>query len=289
MTYDRVKQPKLSDNIVRQLEEQILAGILIPGERLPPERDLAAQLDVSRPSLREALQKLETKGLLETRQGGGTYVADFVASTFTDPLTEILRSNPAAAADFVELRRVLEGSAAYWAALRATDEDRELLTACFEAMEAAHQRGDKEVEAEIDTDFHIAIAEAAHNLVLLHIMHGLVRVLREGVFYNRLQLYNRQGARDILLRQHRAVYDAIIAGDPEAARQAARDHMSYVQDVMRELQREETRKTVSRRRLERYLAQREERLSGVARRRAPRRKPLEANESQADSGDLENS
>lgn len=254
MVYKKVRQAKISDTVAIELEKKILQGLWVPGDRLPSERELAVEMSVSRPSLREAIQKLEVQGLLETRQGGGSYVQNFLAPSLTDPLMQMLQTNPETAGDFIEFRSIIEGNAAYFAALRATDADREILSACFQAMEAAHEQDDPHEEADIDADFHLAIAEASHNVVLLHIMRSLVSVLREGVFYNRMQLYTRRGSRDLLLKQHRAIYDPIMKGDPEGARQAAKAHLAYVQEVMRDLEREEERQNVSQQRLERYRA-----------------------------------
>jgi DNA-binding FadR family transcriptional regulator len=90
MAYSKIRQPKLSDVIEQQLEFLILEGTLRPGEKLPPERELAKQFDVSRPSLREAIQRLEAKGLLLRRQGGGTFVQSSLWQSFSDPLVELL-------------------------------------------------------------------------------------------------------------------------------------------------------------------------------------------------------
>ena len=94
MAYSKIRQPKLSDVIEQQLEFLILEGTLRPGEKLPPERELAKQFDVSRPSLREAIQRLEAKGLLLRRQGGGTFVQSRLWQSFSDPLVELLSDHP---------------------------------------------------------------------------------------------------------------------------------------------------------------------------------------------------
>ena len=135
MGFDQVRQRRLSDDIVEQLEGMILEGTLKSGERLPAERALAEQFGVSRPSLREAIQKLAAKGLLVSRQGGGNYVADSLGSTFSDPLLHLLENNPEAQRDLLEFRQTLEASCAYYAALRATEVDRERLTSAFEALQ----------------------------------------------------------------------------------------------------------------------------------------------------------
>jgi GntR family transcriptional regulator, transcriptional repressor for pyruvate dehydrogenase complex len=254
MEYPKIKQERLSDLIARQLEKLILEGVLRPGERLPPERELAKELDVSRPSLREALHKLESEGLLETRHGGGTFVKNAIGDAITEPLVDLFQRHPEAGLDFIELRSTLEGISAYYAALRGTEEDRSLLSDRFRAIEQAHELDDPTEEAERDADFHIAVAEASHNIVLLHVMRSLLGLLRKDVIFNRSRLYDREGARDLLLRQHRTMFEAIMAGDPESARVAAQAHMAHVDRVLRERQMTEARTDVARRRLARHLA-----------------------------------
>jgi len=88
MHYETINPPKVSDAIVSQIEQLILEGVLKPGERLPPERELAQQLNVSRPSLREAMTTLKSRGLLQSRRGGGNYVMDVIAPALTNPLVD---------------------------------------------------------------------------------------------------------------------------------------------------------------------------------------------------------
>ena len=128
--------------IEQQLEFLILEGTLRPGEKLPPERELAKQFDVSRPSLREAIQRLEAKGLLLRRQGGGTFVQSSLWQSFSDPLVELLSDHPESQYDLLETRHALEGIAAYYAALRSTDEDKERIRELHHAIELAQQSGD---------------------------------------------------------------------------------------------------------------------------------------------------
>ena len=113
MNFGPLRQRRLSDDIVARLEAMILEGTLKAGERLPAERVLAEQFGVSRPSLREAIQKLAAKGLLSSRQGGGTYVCENLGSTFSDPLMHLLENNVDAQRDLLEFRHTLEGSCAY--------------------------------------------------------------------------------------------------------------------------------------------------------------------------------
>ena len=244
-----IRTAKLADTIADHLEQLILEGSLKPGERLLAERELALRFDVSRPSLREALDKLEKRGLLKSGRGGATFVAPLLGEGFTEPLYAALASRPETTFDYLEFRRFVEGSAAYFAALRGTDVDRALVRECFEKMEAAHQQLDSTDEAESDADFHLAVYEASHNLVMLHIMRSLSDMLRKDVFYNRAKLYQRQGVRELLLEQHRAVYETVMAGDPDAAKAAAEAHIDFTRDALMEIAKADARLEVSLRRI----------------------------------------
>ena len=242
MGFDQVRQRRLSDDIVEQLEGMILEGTLKSGERLPAERALAERFGVSRPSLREAIQKLAAKGLLVSRQGGGNYVVDSLGSTFSDPLLHLLESNPEAQRDLLEFRQTLEASCAYYAALRATEVDRERLTAAFEALQDCYARADEVSRVEegaADARFHLAIAEASHNAVLLHTIRGLFDLLKRNVVTNIGGMYQqRTETRDMLINQHRDLYPAIIEGRAEQARDVSTRHLLYVQEVLEEVRQE---------------------------------------------------
>jgi GntR family transcriptional regulator, transcriptional repressor for pyruvate dehydrogenase complex len=249
MAFERVKPPKLADTIVHQMEGLILEGILKPGEKLPAERELAERLSVSRPSLREALQKLEAKGLLETRQGGGSYIKDILLEGFTNPLVELLRDHPESSRDLLEFRQALEGIAAYDAAERATEADREIIQRRFEAMQEAHGRSDPSAEAEADAQFHLSITEAAHNLVLLLVMRALFDLLRRGIVSYREKLYTKEGVRESLFSQHEALCGAVLQGDAKRARLVALDHLTFVDETLRAIEREQAREDRSQKRL----------------------------------------
>ena len=252
MGFGPVRQRRLSDDIVERLESMILEGSLKVGERLPPERTLAEQFGVSRPSLREAIQKLAARGLLVSRQGGGTYVAEKLGSTFSDPLIELLGSSEEAQRDLLEFRHTLEGSCAYYAALRATPVDHQRLTEAFEALQLCYvmpAEDGRESEGLADARFHLAIAEASHNAILLHTIKGLFDLLKRNVVTNIGGMYAlRVETRDMLMQQHRALYEAVIAGRAEEAREIAQRHISYVQDVLEDAQEEARREARARRR-----------------------------------------
>ncbi|MFY9955325.1 FCD domain-containing protein [Bradyrhizobium sp.] len=244
-----IRPEKLGDAIAEHLEKLILEGVLRPGEKLASERDLALKLDVSRPSLREALEKLQSKGLIETSKGG-TVVAQFLAP-LSRPLAELFADKPRVTADYFEYRRIIEGQAAALAATRATDVDRAALKECCERMEKAHEIEDPSQEAAADADLHQFVYESAHNVVLLHVMRVFGELLRNDVLYNRHQLYRRFGVRDQLLKQHLVIAKEILRGDPKAAEKAASEHINFTFQTIEDIRRDEERVEVSLRRVSR--------------------------------------
>ena len=232
MPFQKVTPEKLSHSVVRQIELLILRGILRPGERLPAERELADKLGVSRPSLREAVSDLQERGLLSAKAGAGIFVADVLGSAFAPALTSLFASHDEAVFDYTAFRRDMEGLAAERAANLASDTDLKVINAVFEKMEAAHPKRNPADEARLDADFHLAIIEASHNVIMLHMMRSMYDLLREGVFYNRTIMFKQRTTREVLLEQHRAINNALQARDPIAARAAVETHLSYVEDSL---------------------------------------------------------
>lgn len=234
--YSAVTAPRprrLSDSITEYIEHLIAAGRVTPGQALPPERELAKKLAVSRPSLREALLMLEGRGLIQSRRGGGYGITDVTGPTITDPLVHLLQRHPSAASDVLELRHGLECVAAYFAAIRAGDKDARRLREMAAAMKRRTRRDPME-DAELDVEFHMAVAEASCNVALVHVMRGLFNLMRSNMIRSREVLY-RQSENVILLdEQHVQIVKAIVARDHNAARQAANLHLSFIQVGLRE-------------------------------------------------------
>ncbi|MAN16193.1 MAG: GntR family transcriptional regulator [Dinoroseobacter sp.] len=232
MPFQRIESEKLSQSVVHQIEELILRGILRPGERLPSERELSERLGVSRPSLREAVSDLQERGLLTARAGAGIYVAEVLGSAFSPALIKLFSAHEEAVFDYLDFRRDMEGIAAARAALLATKTDLKVIDTLFTKMEAAHSKRNPADEAELDAQFHLAIIEASHNVIMLHMMRSMFDLLKEGVFFNRAAMFRHRNTRDILLEHHRAINDAIQARDPDAARAAIELHLGFVEEAL---------------------------------------------------------
>ena len=249
MPYQEIAPEKLSHAVVRQIERLILQGILRPGERLPAERELSERLGVSRPSLREAVSELQAAGLLTARPGAGIYVAEVLGSAFAPALIRLFGSHDEAVFDYLDFRSDMEGLAAERAARLGSDTDLAVIAAIFAKMEAAHQKRNPEDEAALDAQFHMAIIEASHNVIMLHMMRSMYELLREGVFYNRQIMFRQKNTRDLLLDQHRTINAALQQRDPEAARDAVAAHMGFVRTALSEDRRARSNEKLARLRL----------------------------------------
>jgi GntR family transcriptional repressor for pyruvate dehydrogenase complex len=250
MPFVKIQTEKLSQSVVRQIEQLILRGVLRPGERLPSERELSERLGVSRPSLRDAVADLQERGLLVSRAGAGIYVADVLGSAFSEALVNLFASHEEAVFDYISFRRDMEGLAAERAARKGSDTDLKVVDAIFRKMETAHQKRDPTDEAQLDAEFHLSIIEASHNVIMLHMMRSMYDLLRQGVFYNRQMMFKNRTTRDTLLDQHRAINTGLQARDPAAARAAVEAHLDYVEKSLAEQIKAERNDAVARLRLE---------------------------------------
>jgi GntR family transcriptional repressor for pyruvate dehydrogenase complex len=235
-----IKQTKLSDTIVAHLEQMIVDGRLRAGQKLPSERQLAQQFNVSRPSLREAIQKLEAKGVVERRQGGGTYVVNTVNEQLTQPLFELLAKHPESQFDLLEFRHALEGISSFYAALRGTKADLERIEESIKGiMQSQSDPINEQVGALVE--FYHRIAEASHNVILMHVVQGMQELLAENIRQN-LDIIG--GRKELLekLNQHRQqLVSAIVDGQPEQARDACHQHLTYIEQILLELGKEQSR------------------------------------------------
>ena len=222
---DRRPGDRISDRVAGTLLDMISRGQLTPGQRLPGERQLAEQMNVSRVSVRAALQKLKTQGFLTAVQGGGTRVVSS-AGTMDGALTEMVRSQLDNLYDLVEIRLTLEG----WAARRAaTNAGPEQLAAIKAAVDAMGEPSRHRQRAKDDVDFHIAIGQAAASPVYMHILSVIRDILTHMLEFHRYELFSPDEDREVL-GQHRAIYEAIAANDPDAAEAAMRHHLTWVLD-----------------------------------------------------------
>jgi GntR family transcriptional regulator, transcriptional repressor for pyruvate dehydrogenase complex len=243
-----VGHESVADTIIHHIEELIVSGVLKDGTRLPSERALAEEMKVSRPKVREALKRLEDSGLILVRHGEGNFVAPLVGSAMSPALVDLYARHITAFEDYLEFRREQESFAAMLAAERATEADHDALRKLITDLEKAHATGNAEASRDADVRFHSAIVDASHNSLMVHTMAAIYQLMERNVFYNRDFLRAIDGTGEMLLEQHKAIADAIIAGQPDKAADAAADHIDFVARSFRVGRAQDRRETVSRRR-----------------------------------------
>lgn len=215
--------------VMRQMETSLLDGTWRAGTKLPAERVLAGQYDVARNTVREAIQRLAARGLVQSRRGAGVFVTDQLRTGFASPWGQLVADHPALRDDILEFRRVLEGATAYFAALRASDEDLARIRTLLRELERTRDADDKVAEADADAKLHEVIAQASHNAMFLHLHTSVLGVLREHITLNGTGLREQdESASGLLLLQHRTLCDAILARRPEEARTAMQTHIDFV-------------------------------------------------------------
>ena len=176
-------------------------------------------------------------------------MADVLGSAFAPALQRLFGSHEEAVFDYIAFRRDMEGLAAERACRLGSDTDLQVVNSVFQKMEAAHSKRDPTDEARLDADFHLAIIEASHNVVMLHMMRSMYELLREGVFYNRQIMFKQRTTRDALLDQHRAINEALQERDGAAARAAVEQHLDYVQQALTDHIKAEKNEDIARKRL----------------------------------------
>jgi DNA-binding FadR family transcriptional regulator len=205
----------------------VLSGQWAVGTRLPAETELAQRLEVGRSTVREAVRALVHAGLLETRQGSGTYVRSVTPEAGWEP-----RLRRAAVLDAYEVRQALEVQAARLAASRRTDADIAALRSCLAEREQARAHGKDARFIELDLAFHRAVVAAAHNPLLAEMFDSFVAVLREAL----LTVVTDSGLGDVGAdAAHTRLAEAIEAGDAAAAERATHDHLDPTAAAVRSL------------------------------------------------------
>ncbi len=221
-----IKHVKVSDGIVDQIRNLISQGNLKPGDRLPPERELIQEFDVSRPSLREALNSLVAMGFLEIK-GKRTFVRSVASESMQNPLLLLIKADTQKIFDLIEVRKAIEGWSAFLAAQRATEEDINQLGSIIEEMKKAFEKGQSWERQ--DADFHLGIAQATHNTIQTHVMSTIYDLLRESVakvFKNRAKVKK-------LLDHHQRIFNAIKNHSPDKAREKTLEHLNYVESEVK--------------------------------------------------------
>jgi len=223
--YKLVRTSRLYEQILQQIEDAILKGTLKPGDQLPAERDLAQQFGVSRTAVREAVKALREKGLVEAYSGRGTFVTDGTSQAVRQSLDLMMKiGQPGGTTHLAEVRAILEPEIAALAAVRAEEEDIATMREAVAVMDRSGLDGDAFIEA--DLDFHLSLAEAAANPLILSLIDSIVGLLRE----QRMRVFKVDGGPERGQLHHKRILEAVERRDSEKAREAMRAHLQQVRE-----------------------------------------------------------
>jgi GntR family transcriptional regulator, transcriptional repressor for pyruvate dehydrogenase complex len=226
--FEPIKQEKISTKIAEQIKALINNGDLKPGDTLPPERELVKFFNVSRASLREALNALAGMGFLEVSQKHRTIVKSLTSGRITDPLHHLLKEDIQTVFELIEVRKAIESWSAYHAAKRATADDIANLEKSVESMRVKIEQDISVLED--DANFHLAISEATHNKIQTHLMFSIYDILKEslGKYYENIKMRE-------VYKQHCKVVEAIKKRDSALASRRMHEHLDYVETNVKEL------------------------------------------------------
>lgn len=230
MDFKPIKTKKISGEIVEQIKKFIADGQLQPGDKLLSERDLAEKLQVSRPSVREALTALEMMGLVEIRAGEGTFLKQFTPGEIIEPLSLIFLMGRDRYEEILEVRLALEVTSARLAAQRRTEKELAGMEEALRQMQS--DIVDENLGEEADWLFHHNIYLATYNSLLLRLMETVTDSIRENLRENRTRLFKTPGTPERLLREHYTIYQAIKERKSEAAGDLMFRHLTQVQKEM---------------------------------------------------------
>jgi GntR family transcriptional regulator, transcriptional repressor for pyruvate dehydrogenase complex len=225
LAFETIHRGRVYEQVLRQIQEQIASGRLKPGDKLPPERVLAQRFQVSRSSIRDAIQALQTLRLVRSRQGGATAVCEISADSLVSPLSRALKQQ-GLVAELMEARKMIEPLLAARAATNATDQDVARLEDVLRRQAEKMRRGEPIIEE--DSEFHYAIAVAARNGVVQRMVDMLMDLLRE----NRIRGMQGPGRPQRSLAGHRRVVDAIRRRDARAAQAAMLRHIREIEQIL---------------------------------------------------------
>ena len=223
--YKLVRTSRLYEQIVQQIEESIVKGALKPGDQLPPERELAQRFGVSRTAVREAVKALREKGLVEAFSGRGTFITDGTTHAVRQSLDLMVKIGQAEGSNHLaEVRAILEPEIAALAATRIQESELATMREAVSVMDRSGQDPDAYIEA--DLDFHLALAEAAANPLILSLLDSIVGLLRE----QRLRIFNVPGGPARGQVYHKRILEAVEGRDADSARDAMRQHLEQVRE-----------------------------------------------------------
>jgi GntR family transcriptional regulator, transcriptional repressor for pyruvate dehydrogenase complex len=231
MEFKPIKNSKIYEQVIEQIKSLIFEGKIKKGDRLPSERSLKEQLNISRASIREAFSALEMIGLIESRPGEGTFIKSDLDRNILEPLSLMLLLQDNIVEELLELRRVLEVDCVRLAAERSNDSELEEMEK--QIKDLAESSGFEEKSIRADRQFHYTIARSSKNNVLYNVMVSISEAMDYHIKNTRTKLVSHKSTMENFVWQHRDIFQAIKDRDPEEAMKAMHNHLDYVEKLIK--------------------------------------------------------
>lgn len=223
--FSPIKNTKVYEQVITQIKAMIAKGILKKGDKLPSERELVDKLGVSRTSIREALRALEIIGLIESRQGEGNFIRSNFENSLFEPLSVMFMLQKSSTLEIHQVRVMIETETASLAAKNIKDKDIEVLQEYIDKLENSHNEVDRSIA---DKNFHYKVAECCGNFLINNILRSVSSLMDAFIVNARIAIVNEAKERELLVKQHRDILQALINRDSEAAVKAMREHLECI-------------------------------------------------------------
>lgn len=226
-----VKNTKVYEQVIEQIKEMIVSGQLKKGDRLPPERDLVEQLQVSRTSIREAIRALQIIGLVECRQGGGNFIKESFENSLFEPLSIMFVLQNSRPEEILELRKIVEVGTAMLAAEKIEESELKEIEVILEQMKRS---SDEELNAKLDKELHYKIAYASKNFLVVSILSAVSSLVDSFIKDARNMILKQKENKEVLIEHHEKLYKALLAHDKNKAAEVMRKHLDFIVDYLSE-------------------------------------------------------
>ena len=210
--------------VIEYIKKQVESGQLLKGDKIPTERQLVELLGIGRNSIREALKVLDTIGIVDRRQGDGSYIREEFYNWFSEPMRIAFMLSETNKKEIFEFRNMIEVEIATLAAQRITDEEIEELKVCHDKL---IEKNEEQINAKYDKIFHSLLAKASKNMIIINSYNAMDYMLDQFIYNIRVDAFNNEG-RELASRIHHDIFEAIIHRNPKLAREAMKKHMDVI-------------------------------------------------------------
>ena len=220
-----IKNKKVYEHVVEQIQDMVMNRTLKIGDKLPSERELVEQLGVSRTSIREAMRALEVVGLVESRQGEGNFISGNIDNSFLEPLSVMFMLKGGCPNDILELRRIIELEAVRKAAEKINEKEKEEIK---EIMDSLRSSENEKESSFYDKQLHYKISEITGNYLIITMMKAVESLMESFIGKARGMILHQAESKDLLMKQHEAICNALYNNDPEAGVKAMEAHLEEI-------------------------------------------------------------